>query len=126
MLCYEYVLFFFFFQAEDGIRDSSVTGVQTCALPIYLMITDFESIHYRHGEICDHQVWRPVVGNLQRGLSVVGYAQIVAMGIERGPQHTGDLRLVVNHEDAPVIGRSHLASWVTICTSIGGAWRRNF
>src|SRR5207237_7025729 len=24
----------FFFQAEDGIRDSSVTGVQTCALPI--------------------------------------------------------------------------------------------
>src|SRR5260370_2241596 len=26
--------FFFFFQAEDGIRDSSVTGVQTCALPI--------------------------------------------------------------------------------------------
>src|SRR5260370_41946296 len=27
-------IFFFFFQAEDGIRDSSVTGVQTCALPI--------------------------------------------------------------------------------------------
>src|SRR4030066_876717 len=25
---------FFFFEAEDGIRDSSVTGVQTCALPI--------------------------------------------------------------------------------------------
>src|SRR6266540_5369400 len=27
--------FFFFFQAEDGIRDRDVTGVQTCALPIY-------------------------------------------------------------------------------------------
>ena len=27
----------FFFQAEDGIRDSPVTGVQTCALPIYLL-----------------------------------------------------------------------------------------
>src|SRR5437762_13632385 len=26
---------FFFFQAEDGIRDTSVTGVQTCALPIW-------------------------------------------------------------------------------------------
>src|SRR5207245_3777425 len=25
----------FFFQAEDGIRDATVTGVQTCALPIY-------------------------------------------------------------------------------------------
>src|SRR2546429_4555029 len=27
---------FFFFQAEDGIRDVAVTGVQTCALPIYV------------------------------------------------------------------------------------------
>src|SRR2546430_7942286 len=29
------LLFYFFFQAEDGIRDLTVTGVQTCALPIY-------------------------------------------------------------------------------------------
>src|SRR2546425_2311505 len=28
-------VFFFFFQAEDGIRDKLVTGVQTCALPIF-------------------------------------------------------------------------------------------
>src|SRR5688500_20200247 len=32
------LLFFFFFQAEDGIRDYKVTGVQTCALPIYVGI----------------------------------------------------------------------------------------
>src|SRR5690348_15457453 len=31
------VFFFFFFQAEDGIRDGRVTGVQTCALPISLV-----------------------------------------------------------------------------------------
>src|SRR5258707_121789 len=30
---------FCFFQAEDGIRDIGVTGVQTCALPIYLLVT---------------------------------------------------------------------------------------
>src|SRR5204862_4522056 len=30
--------FFFFFQAEDGIRDLYVTGVQTCALPIYTFL----------------------------------------------------------------------------------------
>src|SRR5437773_4661303 len=30
-----FYLFFFFFQAEDGIRDRDVTGVQTCALPIF-------------------------------------------------------------------------------------------
>src|SRR5690606_41116219 len=29
--------FFFFFQAEDGIRDFHVTGVQTCALPIFAL-----------------------------------------------------------------------------------------
>src|SRR5688572_31716434 len=34
MLCF-FLFFFFFFQAEDGIRDLTVTGVQTCALPIF-------------------------------------------------------------------------------------------
>src|SRR3712207_8109608 len=33
LYCVQYV--FFFFQAEDGIRDIGVTGVQTCALPIF-------------------------------------------------------------------------------------------
>src|SRR2546422_1205179 len=33
---YRSSFFFFFFQAEDGIRDVAVTGVQTCALPISL------------------------------------------------------------------------------------------
>src|SRR5207248_5994752 len=32
---YIWFLFIFFFQAEDGIRDRTVTGVQTCALPIF-------------------------------------------------------------------------------------------
>src|SRR3712207_8132552 len=31
------MLYFFFFQAEDGIRDIGVTGVQTCALPISIV-----------------------------------------------------------------------------------------
>src|SRR6266516_6068476 len=31
------LLLFFFFQAEDGIRDRTVTGVQTCALPIFAL-----------------------------------------------------------------------------------------
>src|SRR5258708_27123708 len=36
VLCFsDLYSFFFFFQAEDGIRDDLVTGVQTCALPIY-------------------------------------------------------------------------------------------
>src|SRR5207253_4785937 len=39
------VYLFFFFQAEDGIRDGHVTGVQTCALPI----------SPRHGQSCSRR-----------------------------------------------------------------------
>src|SRR3989339_1388884 len=35
MFMNELFILFFFFQAEDGIRDLIVTGVQTCALPIF-------------------------------------------------------------------------------------------
>src|SRR5207237_6796757 len=43
-----YIVFvcYFFFQAEDGIRDSSVTGVQTCALPIFVVVT--ADVYARH------------------------------------------------------------------------------
>src|SRR5256884_1764880 len=34
-MLYPVFVLFFFFQAEDGIRDVAVTGVQTCALPIF-------------------------------------------------------------------------------------------
>src|SRR5207245_3247724 len=35
VMFYVRILLFFFFQAEDGIRDATVTGVQTCGLPIW-------------------------------------------------------------------------------------------
>ena len=40
----------FFFQAEDGIRDTSVTGVQTCALPIYYTLLKLEDKGLWRGE----------------------------------------------------------------------------
>src|SRR5690348_17717799 len=40
---------FFFFQAEDGIRDGRVTGVQTCALPIYAPGTQITSTRLLEG-----------------------------------------------------------------------------
>src|SRR5258708_25577070 len=44
---------FFFFQAEDGIRDDLVTGVQTCALPISGSDSEFHSSHW-----CDRSASR--------------------------------------------------------------------
>src|SRR2546422_6071263 len=41
-MIYYIVCFFFFFQAEDGIRDVAVTGVQTCALPISLEVPQYD------------------------------------------------------------------------------------
>src|SRR5260370_22903765 len=38
----------FFFQAEDGIRDSSVTGVQTCPLPISYAVFCLRKKDHRH------------------------------------------------------------------------------
>src|SRR2546425_6303866 len=47
---YHFVLeFFFFFQAEDGIRDKLVTGVQTCALPISFRIGDHAFVRNPRG-----------------------------------------------------------------------------
>src|SRR5574340_1616944 len=44
-LCLGFI-FCFFFQAEDGIRDLLVTGVQTCALPIYHLSVELEFMHF--------------------------------------------------------------------------------
>ena len=47
---------YFFFQARDGIRDSPVTGVQTCALPI--LPAGFEGTAKEYSHLKEHvQVW---------------------------------------------------------------------
>src|SRR6266498_4559093 len=53
----------FFFQAEDGIRDADVTGVQTCALPILnvlqpetSLINTIPSKNLTHDDIVQHQL----------------------------------------------------------------------
>src|SRR5205823_7523516 len=53
----------FFFQAEDGIRDKLVTGVQTCALPIYVW-TLRSLLHRRRG----HR--QPVVTRVEKEPSI--------------------------------------------------------
>src|SRR5256885_9808582 len=53
-MCDLLVLVVFFFQAEDGIRDYKVTGVQTCALPIFqpgtlVAIQNGQAVTYQNG-----------------------------------------------------------------------------
>src|SRR6266581_6780376 len=51
---------FFFFQAEDGIRDGRVTGVQTCALPIYRAVAETAVDNRDTGAAGPRAVWRIV------------------------------------------------------------------
>src|SRR3989454_12020797 len=65
---------FFFFQAEDGIRDYKVTGVQTCALPIYQVL----SVGTEGGPVTAEQV-REVLGLIPDDL----YGEMLRLVAER-------------------------------------------
>src|SRR2546429_1427021 len=74
-------VFFFFFQAEDGIRDVAVTGVQTCALPIFayfgksrcFLVVDRDGIGYEvalskpgyQATLTDYEVEAKLYGHLR-------------------------------------------------------------
>src|SRR5437868_15218878 len=64
-------LFFFFFQAEDGIRDRNVTGVQTCALPIYPLLIWAAQKHAATFEMYHGDA----LAMLDPGFNVAGYAE---------------------------------------------------
>src|SRR5690606_41127984 len=55
---------YFFFQAEDGIRDFHVTGVQTCALPIFFFIAYPSPCLLNLAKLlCCQVVWRDVASS---------------------------------------------------------------
>src|SRR2546430_8064125 len=82
-------MFFFFFQAEDGIRDLTVTGVQTCALPIWLPSArpschDKISLAWRNpGSWCEAR--RP-------GSSRCSYGRESECPANRSEEHTSELQ----------------------------------
>src|SRR3989441_8479203 len=86
------VMFFFFFQAEDGIRDKLVTGVQTCALPIFpealfyakagaiSLLVDYPWVRpapWRRGvpnfdkPELDHEIYIQAVVDIRRGIDLL-------------------------------------------------------
>src|SRR2546425_9743979 len=74
----------FFFQAEDGIRDKLVTGVQTCALPICLRV----EVQRRVVQIIDAELHQHEIGLVAD--ADVGEER--GLGVGRSEEHTSELQ----------------------------------
>src|SRR2546422_8191681 len=92
-------LLFFFFQAEDGIRDVAVTGVQTCALPIsrlHAAVTDVleRAVQSSGTTVRDYRTGTGEEGRFQFELKVYGRGgePCVTCGKKLVTTHTIDLR----------------------------------
>src|SRR2546430_15544222 len=72
------LVFFFFFQAEDGIRDLTVTGVQTCALPISVASL---TVLDRHNELRAHIHAALNVGATRQEVAEVIFQQVTYGGM---------------------------------------------
>src|SRR5699024_12173101 len=93
---------FFFFQAEDGIRDRNVTGVQTCALPISLTVAAGGSHQQVATFLDDRQAQQLVIAAethaLNAGSCTAQWAQLLIIGSKanglalRSEEHTSELQ----------------------------------
>ena len=104
--------FFFFFQAEDGIRDWSVTGVQTCALPICDSLAELDpenAAQYQERATAIAEELGEIDGWIQTQIATIpeGQRQLVtshdafqyyaaAYGMEGSEEHTSELQSLTN------------------------------
>src|SRR5438309_7631495 len=78
-----FIFFFcFFFQAEDGIRDGTVTGVQTCALPILMPSAPFVAVP--DTELVGALEARPQIGVLSHSLLAAAQTVVSQEGVAAG------------------------------------------
>src|SRR5215203_6551539 len=95
-------MFFFFFQAEDGIRDIGVTGVQTCALPISPVTTATGSTDVAASAAAErralrrHSPWRD-----RRYLALAALSAV--FGMQFGVGEIGVPLWIANHTEAPEV-----------------------
>src|SRR5437762_6153934 len=102
---------FFFFQAEDGIRDTSVTGVQTCALPILsgmLMLALYRS--GRQAEALE-------------AYRAARHALVDGLGIEPSPD-VQELEQAILRQDPEQIGRASCRERVEISDGVRAVERK--
>src|SRR2546429_3799973 len=90
-------MLFFFFQAEDGIRDVAVTGVQTCALPISLAFS-IQNLHIGK--------WLEVLPGVAKESEVESQNLLVTIHAGGHIRRCGLAALIVKHEGNGSVSRS--------------------
>src|SRR6266850_7448911 len=98
------IFYFFFFQAEDGIRDYKVTGVQTCALPI-CAANDIEAIAVEAREIASVEPALAIDGLRRQIRGAVVAAHDVAAANVKLADFTFRHRYAVERPDASLDAR---------------------
>src|SRR5215510_6223118 len=108
MVCFS----FFFFQAEDGIRDGHVTGVQTCALPIFVVDTPEGERYTRNGHFQLDNQGRVVTDDGYVVQSDAGAIQVQNQDsdIEVGPDGTISIRNAVG-ASVQLLGKMRIATF---------------
>src|SRR2546430_17464539 len=85
-------MFFFFFQAEDGIRDLTVTGVQTCALPISM--TRFTAWPFFRSFPSWNEPWRSLYAiHLSPGCSSQTWPHLACLWYSTGSSRSEERRV---------------------------------
>src|SRR3712207_8575116 len=95
-------MLYFFFQAEDGIRDIGVTGVQTCALPIWLQLVE----HARLEDVPEH-----------RPLAEQGHGRVYVLRPPTAPLELAERPVIVEDEvrrsEERRVGKECRSRWST-------------
>src|SRR5688500_14709026 len=127
---------FFFFQAEDGIRDYKVTGVQTCALPIFLTrkshtVDDGEQavkLRLQVGEL-----WEERLGDNER--AVDAFKEVLTVdpqnlealkALERLYEKTGKWEALLDVLDHQLEVTGSPEERVTLYTQMAEMWEQKF
>src|SRR5256886_12663845 len=105
--------FFFFFQAEDGIRDLTVTGVQTCALPISNVNTTVNKLRQVLGDSADQPAFVDTIP--RQGYSFIAKIEYVDRPVAPLTSRLSEPAFVAaNHERAASLCRTAILSkWLT-------------
>src|SRR5205807_6811071 len=97
-------IFFFFFQAEDGIRDYKVTGVQTCALPIFLFKGSAWNVKFKLADGLKVLARARVSSYVKRG-----DVQLVVSALQ--PRDKGGLQLAFERSEERRVGKEGRSRW---------------